>query len=104
MNEITITVMPQPDSLHYMACWDEGERLFANIPELWLDLTPFMAARQLLEWGYDPNRLLIVRLQGADYELLRATVGAAAATPLVNTAAPVKQATRCVFRETRHGG
>jgi hypothetical protein len=35
--------------------------------------------------------LLVVRLHGADYELMRAPLGAAAAPPLVNFAPPVKE-------------
>jgi hypothetical protein len=105
MTEITLTVMPHhEDALHYMACWSDGEVAVHHIPEVWLDLIPFMVARTLLAWGYDASRLLVVRLEGADYDLLRATIGAAAATPLVNSAAPVKQATQCVFQGRRDHG
>ena len=36
--------------------------------------------------------MLIVRLQGADYELMHAPLGAVAATPLVDYAKPVGRA------------
>ena len=64
--------------------WPDDESGLTGIPEIYLDLAPFMAARFLLSQGYNPQRLLIVRLQGADYELLRAPLGAAAAMPMVN--------------------
>lgn len=62
------------------------------------------AARFLLSQGYNSQRLLIVRLQGADYELLRAPLGAAAAMPKVNVTAPVSQGTRSIFQRSQHGG
>jgi hypothetical protein len=66
--------------------------------------TTARAARFLLSQGYNSQRLLIVRLQGADYELLRAPLGAAAAMPKVNVTAPVSQGTRSIFQRSQHGG
>ena len=75
-----------------------GDTLLSHIPEPWLDLMGFLIARRLLEQGYNVNRLLVVRLQGADFDLMRAPLGAAAATPLVNSAAPVKRAAYAMSR------
>ena len=75
-------VMPDRDDCSlYMACWPDGVRQIERIPDVWLDLIPFMVARILLSHGYKAARPFIVRLQGADYDLCRATLGAAAATP-----------------------
>jgi hypothetical protein len=82
----------------HRVCWSDGDSQLSHIPEPWLDLIGFLSARRLLEQGYDVNRLLIVRLQNADFELMRAPLGAAAATPIVNIAAPVKHPTKSVFR------
>jgi hypothetical protein len=105
MTDIELTVTSHPDDgLLYMACWNDGEQLVHHIPEAWLDLVPFIAARLLLEHGCNLDRLLIVRLQGADLDMMRAPLGAVAATPLVNSAAPVKQPMRCIYnRDRRHG-
>ncbi len=106
---IELLVVQDPDhAWYYTARWHHGEvcRLLnlEHVPEIWLDLIPFMAARILLSEGYNAERRFIVRLQGADYELMRSTLGAAAATPRVNDTAPVKEALRCVFSEgQRHG-
>lgn len=95
--DIEITVVPQrEDHCRYRACWPDGETLLAQVPETFLDLIGFMLARRLLEQGYAVERILIVRLQGADFELMRAPLGVAAAPPLVNYAAPVKGPTRAV--------
>ena len=81
MTPIELTVTPhQDDHSLYRAGWADGDTLLSHIPEPWLDLMGFLIARRLLEQGYDVNRLLVVRLQGADYELMRAPLGAAAAT------------------------
>ena len=102
MTPIELTVTPhQDDHSLYRAGWADGDTLLSHIPEPWLDLFGFLIARRLLEQGYDVNRLLIVRLQGADFDLMRAPLGAAAATPLVNVAAPVKQAAHAIFRRER---
>ena len=101
MNPIELTVIPHPHngSSHYMVCWPDDESGLTRIPEIYLNLAPFMVAR--LSQGYNPQRLLIVRLQGADYELLRAPL--AAAMPVVN-ATPASQATRSIFHRSQHGG
>ena len=93
---IELTVIPH-DGWYYRGVWSDGRVQLENIPEAFLDLMPFMLARVLLEQGYNAARPFIVRLQGADYELMRATLGAAAATPLVNAAKPVANPLRCVF-------
>ena len=104
MSDIELMVTPHPDDgLLYMACWSDGEPLVHHIPEVWLDLMPFLAARKLFEQGYNAGRLLIVRLRGADYELMRAPLGAVAATPLVNSAAPVERPTHLVTKEQHRG-
>jgi hypothetical protein len=97
--ELKVTRHPDADGVLYMACWNDGEPLVHHLPECWLDLMPFLAARRLLEQGYNLQRLLIVRLHGADLDMVRASLGAVAATPLVNTAAPVKAPLHCVYRK-----
>jgi hypothetical protein len=88
---IELTASPhEKSSFLFKACWDDGDDLVSNVPYCYLDLLPFMIARTLLEQGYNLERQLIVRLRGADFEMMRAPLGAVAATPLVNTAAPVK--------------
>ena len=68
MTPIELTVTPHPDDHSlYRACWSDGDTQLTHIPEPWLDLIGFLVARRLLEQGYDVNRLLVVRLQGADY-------------------------------------
>jgi hypothetical protein len=102
MNPIELTVIPHPHngSSHYMVCWPDDESGLTRIPEIYLNLAPFMVARFLPSRGYNPQRLLIVRLQGADYELLRAPL--ASAMPVVN-ATPASQATRSIFHKSQHG-
>ncbi|MGA2311886.1 MAG: hypothetical protein ABSF87_05900 [Xanthobacteraceae bacterium] len=90
--DIELTVKPHAeDGLLYAACWPDGDgAVVHHIPEIFLDLVPFLAARQLVDWGYGLDRKLVVRLSGADYDLMRgATLGLAAATPLLNPV-PVK--------------
>jgi hypothetical protein len=97
-NAIVLTCMPhERNDLVYQACWSDGRVAICNIPEIFIDLLPFMAARVLLEQGFNPKRRLIVRLQGADYELLSASLGSAAATPLINKETPVKHAARNMY-------
>lgn len=99
MTPIELTVTPHPDDHSlYRACWSDGDTQLTHIPEPWLDLIGFLVARRLLEQGDDVNRLLVVRLQGADFELMRALLGAAAAPPLVNIAAPVKRVAHAISR------
>ncbi len=96
---IELTVMQQPhDRWSYMACWADGDVLLSHIPTCWLDLMPLLVARKPLEQGYRLEDLLVVRLRGADYEMMRAPSGVVAATPLVNTAAPVTYPIHCPLK------
>jgi hypothetical protein len=100
-----LLVEEQPQSCEcFHVCWlgEPDSVLLANIPEAWLDLTPFMAARALLRQGYNPDRLLVVRLYGADFDLVRAPLGVVAAPPLLNFAKPVMHPLRCLYRDHRH--
>ncbi len=96
---ILLIVEPHADdrSLYRVAWSDNGEAALENIPEDWLDLIPFMAARWLLARRHDASRTLVLRLVGADFEMMRAPLGAVAAPPLVNYAAPVSCAVHCVY-------
>lgn len=90
-------VEPHEDCFHRVR-WDDGETntvMLSNIPEIWLDFIGFMVARRLLKYDYSPDRPLIVRLQGADFELIRCPLGIA---PL-NFAKPVSQPIHCSYRE-----
>jgi len=49
---IELTVVPSDDG-SYSAIWSDGDLLFAGVPETWIDLMGFMAARVLLRLGYD---------------------------------------------------
>ena len=104
MNPIELTVNPHNGSPHYMVCWPDDESGLTRIPEIYLDLASFIAARFLLSQGHNPQQLLIVRLQGANYEPLRAPLRAVAAMPKVNATAPVSQVTRSIFHKSQHGG
>ncbi len=96
---IELNVSPQSDSgTLYMAHWNDGDVYLAGVDEIWLDLLPFMIARKLLSQGYNPARLLIVRLQGADYRFMSAPLGMVAAPPLLNAASPAAQPTHCIYR------
>lgn len=96
MSDIDVlTVVPDSGST-YTVYWGDGDLELAGIPEVYLDLIPFMLARKLLSLGYSARRLLVVRLQGADYEMVRAPLGAVAATPLVNVQAPVSRPAHAV--------
>jgi hypothetical protein len=99
-----LMVEPQPESCCcYQVRWCDGEPdsvMLANIPEPWLDLIPFMVARRLLEQGSNPDRLLIVRLCGADFDLMRAPLGVVAAPPLLDK--PVTRPAHCLYRDHRH--
>ena len=90
--EILVAPHDNDDGL-YRADHADGTELLTGVPELMLDLIPFMLARRLLEWRYDPECLLVVKLQGADFEMMRAPLGVVAAKPLLNTANPVTQPT-----------
>jgi hypothetical protein len=79
---ITLIVAPEPDhSGLYDIRWSNGSLVAKNIQESFLDLSGFLAARGLIQLGYDPDRLLIVRLEGSDTDLMRAPLGVAAAKP-----------------------
>jgi hypothetical protein len=97
---IELTVHPHPDEdSYFQVSWTDGEPVILAIFDVYLDLIPFMVARQLLQRGYrdDVERLLVVRLTGADYELMRAPLGQVAAKPLVNTT-PVTRPTHSIYR------
>ena len=95
---IELTVMPRADdNMLYQACWADGDVYVGSVHEIFLDLMAFMIARRLLEQGYNVRRLLIVRLQGAENELMRAPLGVVAATPLINFTAPVTRPTRAML-------
>jgi hypothetical protein len=101
--EIKLIVEQQPDDNCYRVCWCDGEPYWreANIPEILLDLVPYMVARKLLSTGYRPDRILIVKLQGADYELMHAPLGIVAATPVLNDK-PVTESTRSLYLKRRN--
>jgi hypothetical protein len=99
MNTIEWVVRPSGDCACYQCCWADGSPAMPIwIPEQWLDLTPFLAARFLLENGYPTQAELLVRLVGADRIMARAPLGALAATPLINFDTPVQEGTRELYR------
>lgn len=96
-----MVVEPEPDAFaRYRVRWCDGEPdgvFGSDIPECWLDLVPYMVARKLFEHGNHPERMLVIKLRGADFELCRAPLGVMAATPRMNTE-PVTEPTRCLYR------
>jgi hypothetical protein len=92
---IELTVTPDRHG-NYWVCNSDGDPLFAALPEVWVDLAPYLAARTPSEHGVSCDCTLIVRLQGADYDLAHNTIGALAATPIVNTV-PVQQPPQCLY-------
>jgi hypothetical protein len=88
MKPIEIIVTPQGNEF-YQGHDADGGQMLTGVPEVMLDLIPFMVARRLLDWRYDPACLLVVKLRGADFDMMRAPLRVVAATPLLNTAAPV---------------
>ena len=93
LKPIEVLVRSHVDSdVQYMACYPPDSQLIAHVPQLWLDLLPYMVARVLLDRDYNADRVLVVRLQGADFELMHAPLGAVAAPPIVNYAKPVRRA------------
>ena len=70
-----------------------------NIPEVLLDIIPYVVARKLLSGGSYPER--IVKLRGADFELMHAPLGIVAATPVLNDK-PVTESTRSLYLKRRH--
>jgi hypothetical protein len=96
---IVLVVEEHPNaSMFYRVGWTDGEPLrpIENVPEILLDLTPYIAARKLLAEGYHPERMLIIQLRGADYELMHAPLGIVAATPVLN-AKPVTDPARSLY-------
>jgi hypothetical protein len=96
---IVLIVEEHPNaSMFYRIAWIDGEPLrpIENVPEILLDLTPFIAARKLLADGYHPERMLIIQLRGADFELMRAPLGIVAATPRLNDT-PVTDPARSLY-------
>lgn len=98
-DDIVLTVSSHENDDHVFAVYDAaGEPIVSFIPEEMLDITPWMAARRLLIQGLDPDRMLVVRLVGADFEMLRCSLGIAAATPLPNVEHPVFEPMHCIYR------
>ena len=56
------------DASQYCALWPNGDPAISYVPAEMMDIMPWMCARRLLVAGYDPERMLVVRLAGADYE------------------------------------
>jgi hypothetical protein len=98
---LELLVEEDPDvGMSYRVVWCDKPDiiLICNLPFCWIDLFSFMIARQLLAQGNNPDRLLIVRLRGADFNLMRAPLGIVAATPLLNEANPVTGPAHCIYR------
>ncbi len=100
MSAIELLVQPQSDDPkffevlllnHEPRLEDTGVWFCSRIPELFLDLVPWMVARELIAHYYEPSRTLVVNLRGSDKTMMRAPLGEVAATPLVNSASPVKE-------------
>ena len=99
-DDIVLTVSSHENDDHVFAVYDAaGEPIVSFIPEEMLDITPWMAARRLLIQGLDPDRMLVVRLVGADYRNVAIVLwGIAAATPLPNIEHPVFEPMHCIYR------
>ena len=69
MIPIELTVEEQ-DDWHYRICWCDGENLSHQYPLYVARSYPL--PRRLLAQGYNLKRQLIVRLRGADFELMHA--------------------------------
>ena len=102
---IELVTQPHPENpQYYYASWPDGETFqLPPIPESLLDLVPYMLARLLFERGYNPARLLVISLRGADYDLMRAPLGLVAAKPQLS-AAPVEHPTHALrlWSQTAH--
>jgi hypothetical protein len=94
---IELLVEEQPGTECYRVRWRNNEIFIANIPNVWLYLVPYMAALKLWEQGYHVDRLLIVRLRGSDFDLMRARLGFVAAPPLLNTKPVTKPQHPCYW-------
>jgi hypothetical protein len=98
-NALVLTVEQHYDDDEQLcARFEDGSPCIAYIPSSMLFLVGHMAACKLLAEGYDPDRHLLVRLRGADYDLISAPLGCAAAQPLVNYDKPVHEAASIVYR------
>jgi hypothetical protein len=96
---IELEVVEHGDS--YACLWKDGTpALPINVPEHFLDILPLMVARDLLMRGYSAKRLLVIKLHGSDRLLARAPLGAAAAPPIINSAAPVSEPSRQIYRKS----
>ena len=91
------------DASQYCALWPNGDPAISFVPAEMLDIIPLMCARRLLVAGYNPERMLVVRLAGADYEFFRATLGRAAATPLTNNV-PITEPASEIYRSPHYHG
>lgn len=90
---VELLVRPHADDgSRYMAVRSDGSTLIQHVPQLWLHLLPYMIASALLDQDYNVDRVLIVRLQNADYDMMHAPLGAVCATPLVDYQHPVRRA------------
>jgi hypothetical protein len=89
------------DASQYCARWPDGDAAISYVPAEMLDLIPLMCARRLLMSGHDPDRMLVVRLAGADYEFFRASLGCAAATPLTNDV-PITEPASEIYRSPHY--
>lgn len=105
-DELVLTIEEhEDDPSQYVARWEaSGEPVVSYIPSAMWDIIPWMAARRLMEQGLDPDRMFIVRLVGADFIMMRCTLGQAAATPLVNFAAPVHEPASVVYKRPQYVG
>jgi hypothetical protein len=91
---IAVEIIPYPDDhekLRAVRSSDDVE-LIAHVPRLWLSLLPFMVVTLLVEKKFDTNRLLVVKLRGADFVLCSDALGVMAANPIPNRANPISHA------------
>ena len=87
------------DDTQYVARWaSSGDPVVSYIPEAMWDIIGFMAARRLMEQGMIPRNGFCVRLAGADFTMMDCTLGQAAATPVINFAAPVSAPASVIYR------
>jgi hypothetical protein len=91
----------EDDPSQYCARWPNGDPAISYVPAEMMDIMPWMCARRLLMSGHDPDRMLVVRLAGADYEFFRASLGCAAATPLTNDV-PITEPASEIYRSPHY--
>jgi hypothetical protein len=85
---------------HFTASFADGHILLNGTPEIWLDLAPYLIARALLDQGYDPQRIVVVRLRGDGHVVAHGeTIAVLAATPFPNRTTPVRGPIRCIYRD-----